>query len=164
MASEALSFAIHATAVAIGDWSLVIRGPSKAGKSTLALYLIAASAEDLPIMLVGDDRLIVSRRGADVFVAPHPRIAGLIEQRGVGIVRAAYRTNVPVRAVVDLGVATSDGAGGAASCDFAGQNFPCLRFVKERMWNARHARILGWVAATSVAHPSLKCAVDRPNV
>ena len=161
MPSDPAPFAIHATAVAIGDRGLVIRGASKAGKSTLALRLIAATTPELPIMLVGDDRVLVSRRGHDTIVAPHPRIAGLIEQRGAGILTMPYRTGVPMTAIVDLEAlpATEDGC--ASRCDFAGQNFPSLRFVVGNRLNSRHARVLEWFAATSAAQCSLKCGLKR---
>jgi len=160
MPSDAPPFAIHATAVAIGDWGLVIRGPSKAGKSTLALELIAASDPLRRIILVGDDRLLVSHCGAEVLVSPHPRIAGLIEQRGVGIIAMPYQGEVPVLAVVDLGISPDDTHGCVSTCDLAGQNFPSLQFVRESRWSARHARVLEWFVATSAAHCSLKCGMN----
>ncbi|WP_158811653.1 HPr kinase/phosphorylase [Beijerinckia sp. L45] len=163
MPNELASFAIHATAVAIGDWGLVIRGPSRAGKSTLALRLIAASEPERPIMLVGDDRLIVSRRGPDIVVAPHPRIAGRIEKRGDGILAMPFRADAPVRAIVDLDGRSDAADGCVATCDFVGQNFPSLCFVKEGRWDARYARVLEWLAATSVAHPALKCGLNLFN-
>jgi serine kinase of HPr protein (carbohydrate metabolism regulator) len=154
------SFAIHATAVAIGDWGVVIRGASRSGKSTLALNLIAASGANRSVTLVGDDRLIVSQLGSDVFVAPHPKIAGLIEKRGEGILAMAYRAKAPVRVIVDLDVESGTDGGCVRTCDFAGKNFPTLQFVKESRWDARHARVLEWFAATSVAHSGLKCGLN----
>jgi hypothetical protein len=159
METDIAPFAIHATAVAIGDLALVIRGPSKAGKSTLALQLIAASGAGCPIMLIGDDRLLVSRRGREVIVAPHPRIAGLIEKRGDGILAMAYRAQAVVGAIVGLG-STAPKDGDAPRCDLAGNTFPYLRFVKDGGWNARHARVLEWFVATSVAHRDLKCGMN----
>ena len=156
MQSDSPPFAIHATAVAIGDLAVVIRGPSKAGKSTLALHLIAASEAGCPILLIGDDRLLVSRRGREVIVAPHPRIAGLIEKRGDGILAMAYRAQAVVGAIVGLGPTAPDDAG-APSCDLAGNTFPYLQFCNDGGRNSRHARVLEWVVATSVVHCDLKC-------
>lgn len=161
MASDpAAPFAIHATAVAIGDRALVIRGPSKAGKSTLALQLIAASTGALPIMLVGDDRVLVSRRNGRVIVSPHPRITGLIEKRGYGILALPHRAAVPVFGVVDLASPADVRDGSTSLCDLGSENFPSLRFVREGGWCSRAARVLEWAAATSVAQCSLKCGLN----
>ncbi|MEO1532556.1 MAG: serine kinase, partial [Pseudomonadota bacterium] len=45
---------LHASAVALGERGLLILGPSGAGKTRLALELVALGAE-----LVADDRVIV---------------------------------------------------------------------------------------------------------
>jgi HPr kinase/phosphorylase len=73
---------VHATAVAIGGRAVLLRGPSGSGKSDLALRLIDAGAR-----LVADDQSRLWRDGDTILVrAPQP-IAGLIEARGVGIVK-----------------------------------------------------------------------------
>lgn len=138
--------AAHATVVSICGRGLMIRGASKAGKSTLALALIAASTPEQPVCLVGDDRVLLTIRGDELAAAPHPRILGLIEQRGCGILSMPYETDVPIAAVVDL-----DG-GTDAHCIIAGKNFPVLSFVNETGRDARHVHILEWFAAASAAH------------
>jgi hypothetical protein len=155
------AWAVHATAVAIGDKALLIRGASKAGKSTLALALIGASTAGLPILLVGDDRVLLSWRGDDLVVAPHPRIAGLIEKRGQGILAMPFRTEVPLLGIVDLGIAESPPPRHAGTCDLGGKNFPALSFVVESTWDRRSATVLEWFAATSAAHSPLKWGVNR---
>jgi HPr kinase/phosphorylase len=145
MATDPAPSAIHATAVAIGDRALVIRGPSKSGKSTLALDLIAASTTALPIILIGDDRVLVTRHDDGVSVAPHPRIAGLIEKRGEGILAMPYRTAVPVLGVVDLAAPPGTRDGYASTCDLAGENFPSFQFVTEGEWTLRWKRVLEWI-------------------
>jgi len=88
---------IHATTVAIEGRGVLIRGPSGAGKSDLALRLIEAGAR-----LVADDQTEV-RTEADGLVARSPAaIAGLIEVRGLGIVRLAAVPEAPLALVVDL--------------------------------------------------------------
>ena len=89
---------VHASAVAIGPRALLIRGASGAGKSGLALRLIALGAE-----LVSDDRVILTRRdGALLARAPAP-LRGLIEARGVGLLRTErLRAEAEVALVVDL--------------------------------------------------------------
>ncbi|HRO14607.1 MAG TPA: serine kinase [Paracoccus sp. (in: a-proteobacteria)] len=88
---------IHATVVAVDGRGLLIRGPSGSGKSSLALMLMATGA-----VLVADDRVCLARRG-DVVLARAPApLAGLIEARGVGILRAAVLPEAPVHMVADL--------------------------------------------------------------
>jgi serine kinase of HPr protein (carbohydrate metabolism regulator) len=73
---------VHATAVAIGGRAVLLRGKSGSGKSDLALRLIDAGAR-----LVADDQSQLCRDGDAILVrAPRP-IAGLIEVRGIGILR-----------------------------------------------------------------------------
>jgi len=73
---------VHATAVAIGGRAVLLRGQSGSGKSDLALRLIDAEAR-----LVADDQSELRREGNTILVrAPEP-IAGLIEARGVGILK-----------------------------------------------------------------------------
>lgn len=77
---------------------VLLLGRSGAGKSDLALRLIAAGAK-----LVSDDRteLCVSR-GALWARAPR-RIAGLIEVRGIGILALAHAPRAQIALVVELG-------------------------------------------------------------
>ena len=88
---------LHASAVAVGDRGCLILGASGSGKSTLALELIALGAE-----LVADDRVDLARDGAGVVLAPPARLAGLIEARGVGILRMPHRAGVALALAVDL--------------------------------------------------------------
>ncbi|GBR71314.1 hypothetical protein GKA01_17630 [Gluconobacter kanchanaburiensis NBRC 103587] len=73
---------------------VLISGPSGSGKSELALMLM-----DVGFDLVADDRVLL-----DGVVASAPeRLAGLIEVRGVGILRTPFVINAPVRLRVCLG-------------------------------------------------------------
>lgn len=92
---------VHATCVALRlrgrSWrAVLLRGPSGAGKSDLALRLIDSGAR-----LVADDQTELVRRGKALIASSPARIAGLIEARGVGIVRLA-RDKIVVRAPVCL--------------------------------------------------------------
>jgi serine kinase of HPr protein (carbohydrate metabolism regulator) len=79
---------VHATCVALrhgkGWRAVLLRGASGAGKSDLALRLIETGAR-----LVADDRTELSRSGRKVMASAPARIAGLIEARGIGIVKLA---------------------------------------------------------------------------
>lgn len=88
----------HASAVAVGRRAVLIQGPSGSGKSALALQLIALGAQ-----LIADDRArIVAREGWPWVLAPE-RLAGVIEARGVGLIRTESSAGAPLALVVDLG-------------------------------------------------------------
>jgi HPr kinase/phosphorylase len=88
---------VHATTVAIAGRAVLLRGPSGSGKSDLALRLIDAGAR-----LIADDRSELSREGDAVLVRAPATIAGLIEVRGVGIIRLAALPEARLALVVDL--------------------------------------------------------------
>lgn len=94
---------VHANALVLGDFGLLLRGPSGAGKSALALQLIADwRARGAFAALVGDDRIALEARHGRLIARPHPSIRGLIEARGLGLLRVAYEPACVVRAVIDL--------------------------------------------------------------
>ena len=88
----------HATAIAIGPSGLLIMGTSGSGKSSLALRMIALGAT-----LVADDRVQITRPddGPPLARAPAP-LAGLIEARGLGLLRVGHQASVRLAAAVDL--------------------------------------------------------------
>ncbi len=88
---------VHASCVALGGRGVLLRGAPGAGKSDLALRLIEAGA-----VLVADDQVALSSDGGRLLAAPPATIAGLLEVRGVGIVRVEYLAECPVHLVVDL--------------------------------------------------------------
>jgi serine kinase of HPr protein (carbohydrate metabolism regulator) len=88
---------LHATAIAIDGRALLLRGASGSGKSDLALRLIDAGAR-----LVADDQSELCRRGAEVIARAPAAIAGLLEVRGIGIVRLDALAEAPVALIVDL--------------------------------------------------------------
>ena len=95
---------VHASAVLVGARAVLIRGPSGAGKSRLALDLIEAGrAGRLRFArLVGDDRVHLESAGGRLLVRPAAALAGLIEVRGVGILRLDHEPCAVVGLVVDL--------------------------------------------------------------
>jgi HPr kinase/phosphorylase len=96
---------VHASAVLAGARAVLIRGPSGAGKSRLALELIhAAQTGALPFArLVGDDRVILQAAGGRLLAGPAHALAGLIEVRGLGIIKLPYEPAAVIGLVVDLG-------------------------------------------------------------
>jgi serine kinase of HPr protein (carbohydrate metabolism regulator) len=106
----AVSATIHASAVLVGARAVLIRGPSEAGKSRLAFELIEAARVGLVrfARLVGDDRVHVEAAGGRLLVRPAPTLAGLIEVRGVGILRLPFEPCAVVGLVVDLAAADAE--------------------------------------------------------
>lgn len=88
---------LHASCVAVGDQAVLIIGASGAGKSTLALELLALGG-----VLVADDRVILTAKGAALIAQAPATVAGLIEARGVGVLNAAYQDTARVTLVIDL--------------------------------------------------------------
>ena len=84
---------IYAACAARGEQGILLVGPSGAGKSDLLLRLVQAGFD-----LVADDRVCLDGAWAS---AP-PALAGLLEVRGIGIVRMAWRARVRVAAVARL--------------------------------------------------------------
>ena len=88
---------IHATAIAFEGRAVLLRGAPGAGKSDLALRLIDAGAQ-----LVADDQSQLCRRGDALIVRSAPAISGMMEVRGIGIVRVVPLPEAPVALLVDL--------------------------------------------------------------
>jgi HPr kinase/phosphorylase len=88
---------VHGTAVAIEGEAVLLRGPPGAGKSDLALRLIDGGAR-----LLADDQATLQRADNRILVRAPAAIAGLIEVRGVGILRVDPVDEAPLALIVDL--------------------------------------------------------------
>jgi serine kinase of HPr protein (carbohydrate metabolism regulator) len=95
---------VHATCVALKQgraWrALLLRGPSGAGKSDLALRLIEAGGR-----LIADDQTHLAKSGKALVATAPKSLAGLLEVRGIGIVRlsrAQLLARAPLALLVDL--------------------------------------------------------------
>lgn len=89
---------LHASCVAVEGRGLLILGPSGSGKSALALQLMALGAR-----LVADDRCHIVSRNGRLFASAPPALSGLIEARGIGLLRAQTLDEAPLVLAVDLG-------------------------------------------------------------
>ena len=73
---------MHGTAVALNSAGLLITGQAGAGKSSLALELIALGAT-----LVADDQVVLTRRPGGLLMTAPAALDGRIEARGIGILK-----------------------------------------------------------------------------
>ncbi|WP_170418966.1 HPr kinase/phosphorylase [Ruegeria atlantica] len=113
---------IHASCVAVSGRGLLIVGASGAGKSGLALQMIALGAE-----LIGDDRIALHNNGGEVTADAAPNIRGIIEARGIGLLRASSVGPVGLRYVVDLDQQEETRLPDPFSIRTLGQTVPLLR-------------------------------------
>jgi HPr kinase/phosphorylase len=88
---------VHGTCVALKGRGVLLLGDSGAGKSDLALRLIHDGAR-----LVADDRVVLTMKQGKLIASAPTSIAGLIEVRGLGIVKLPARP-APLALAVQLG-------------------------------------------------------------
>src|ERR1700675_5067251 len=92
---------VHATSVALGDAAepfggrgdvgVLIMGESGAGKSDVALRLIAMGAR-----LLSDDQTALYAHEGHIYAEAPPTLSGLMEVRGVGIVNLTPSPPAPL--------------------------------------------------------------------
>ena len=111
----------HGTTVAWDGRGLLIIGASGAGKSALALDLMA-----LGCVLVADDRTALSAEDGAVIARCPPAISGLIEARGVGLLRAETAAQARLVAVLDLDHCETDRLPGPRDITLLGIPVPLL--------------------------------------
>lgn len=88
---------LHATTVALAGRGVLILGPAGSGKSSLALDLMALGAG-----LVADDRTELTAAGGVLTATCPTALRGLIEARGIGILRAEPAGPVALALAIDL--------------------------------------------------------------
>lgn len=91
------SVTLHATTVDYGGKGVLIAGASGAGKSALALDLMALGAT-----LVADDRTIVTCTDENYIASAPKAIEGMIEARGVGLLLAERTERSALVLAIDL--------------------------------------------------------------
>jgi serine kinase of HPr protein (carbohydrate metabolism regulator) len=93
---ETSSLLLHASAVGLDGKGVLLLGRSGRGKSDPALRLIDAGA-----VLIADDQVRLWRAGDRLIADAPPALAGLIEVRGLGIMRLPHE-RAGLDLVVDL--------------------------------------------------------------
>ena len=123
----------QASCVSIGGRGLMIEGAPGSGKSALALALIDRGAT-----LVGDDGVLLERRGPALVAAPPPAIRGKFEIRNVGIVDLPV-TTAPVSLILRLDTAAPRFVEAAGAVTMLGIAVPLLAFAIDPVASAVRA-------------------------
>jgi len=116
----------QATCVAIGGRAVMIEGAPGTGKSSLALALIDRGA-----VLIGDDAVMIEASGNALLASPHPRVAGLIEVRNLGLFTLPVTGGVPVALVLVLDAAAPRHIEAADHVERAGVSVPMIRLTPD---------------------------------
>lgn len=100
---------IHATAIAVGNRGVLIRGSSGSGKSDLALRCLGLAPSTLlrnMVKLVADDQVILmsdpTRASPQLIATAPPTLRGKLEVRGVGILEVGVTDEAEIVLVADL--------------------------------------------------------------
>ncbi len=94
---------VHATGLVLDGLGLILRGPSGASKSLLALELIDEwETRGKVAKLVSDDRVDIVTGGKTLLIRAPKSIEGLAELRGRGIVSRPFVAKAPLHLVVDM--------------------------------------------------------------
>lgn len=123
---------VHGTALTCMGSGVLLLGPAGAGKSDLALRLIATPLSGLgstPFQLVADDQVLVERHDARLIARSPATIAGQLEIRGIGIIAVPYATEADLTLVVELTKSHTDieRLPEPASTKLAGLSLPIIR-------------------------------------
>jgi HPr kinase/phosphorylase len=95
--SNAASIVLHATCVSLDGKGVLLLGEPGSGKSDLALRLIDGGA-----MLVADDQVLVRLAEGRLHASPPRTLEGLLEARGVGIIKLPNAPEAPLGLAVRL--------------------------------------------------------------
>ena len=115
----------YSTCVSIDGRGVLLRGFSGSGKSDLAIRLINDGAE-----LVADDQVVFKKIGDNIWASPPPNIEGIIELRGIGLLRCDFVSRVQVALVVDLvSPIRIQRLPKSAVCEILGVEFPLIELA-----------------------------------
>jgi HPr kinase/phosphorylase len=98
---------LHASCVRLGAQGVLIRGKPGSGKSDLALRLMDEPGYGmgealLRAQLVADDQVEIRKSGERLVASAPETLAGLLEIRGLGIVRFPWAPSADLSLIVDL--------------------------------------------------------------
>ena len=127
---------MHASAVAFGARGVLIRGASGTGKSSLALQLMGFGAT-----LIADDQTELYIYETMLWARAPETIAGMIEARGIGLLKAEARP-APICVVVDLDTVETERFPPRRSIKLLDIVVPHLQKVESPAWPAALAQYL----------------------
>lgn len=125
------SLIVHATAIAVNEKAVLIKGASGSGKSSLGLDMMARGAA-----LVADDKVILTPNDASIILTCPEPLQGKIEARGVGILHAAFVERVELALVVDMDQLETERMPPPRSITYFNQTFPLLHNVASQHFPA----------------------------
>jgi HPr kinase/phosphorylase len=95
---------VHATSICFDESAALFIGPSGSGKSSLALQMIGLGAQ-----LISDDQTMLQLTAeGEIRLSPPDSIKGMIEARGIGLLRADHVKGCKLRLVVNLAEVETD--------------------------------------------------------
>lgn len=156
---------VHAGLIALwrpdGWRGILIEGPSGAGKSDLALRALEAG-----FRLVSDDRTCLFSSSGRLFGRAPPTLAGLIEARGVGIVRERSLTFAEIGLLVRCVPVPKD-IDRMPDMEFqtrAGVSVPTIElWPLEDSAPAKLRRAVGWLGGREARAYQARLAPGRPG-
>ena len=118
-----MSDTLHASAFAYQGAGCLVLGPSGSGKSRLVAEALTMGAK-----LVADDQVILSPMMGFVGAAPHPNLQGVLEFRGLGLIRLADTlTKHVLHLAIELDPTADARAVEPEEREFLGVKLPYLR-------------------------------------
>src|SRR4051794_206683 len=91
---------VHASAIVVGEKGVLIRGGSGSGKSSLVLAMLTRDL--VPTRLIADDRVVLTAENGRLQASVPDKLAGLLEVRGLGLLRRPFVSPAQISLVVDL--------------------------------------------------------------
>lgn len=88
---------LHGTCVSVDGRGALFLGASGSGKSATALAMIALGAD-----LIADDQVELSLVEGQVVARCPEGFEGMIEARGIGLLRVPHARDIPVTLVIDM--------------------------------------------------------------
>jgi serine kinase of HPr protein (carbohydrate metabolism regulator) len=88
---------VHATCIAFDGKAILLRGPPGSGKSDLAIRALAAGAR-----LIADDQVMLASAGNEILASAPAALRGMIEVRGIGVMRMDADAEGRVALIADL--------------------------------------------------------------
>lgn len=89
---------IYATCLELNHKGILLIGPSGSGKSDLALRLI----KEKQAILISDDRINIEIVSGAIIASCPQTIQGLLEVRGIGIVKMPHKEQTKISLVIEL--------------------------------------------------------------